>query len=111
MRTPRRGSTLYLGEGQAGVKALSFLFAASTAHPWSRWRALLLDDPLQYNDLVHKAAFLDMLRPQVRAGSCQVVPSTHDLEEARLIERKCRNAGIAFNLCRLQPLEETAFPI
>lgn len=92
---------LCLSEGQASVKALSFLLAASTAHPWSRWRALLLDDPLQYNDLVHKAAFLDMLRPLVRAKAYQVILSTHDLEEARFIERKCRNAGIAFNLCRL----------
>lgn len=97
-------ANLYFSEGQAGVKALSFLLAASTAHPWSRWRALLLDDPLQYNDLVHKAAFLDMLRPLVRAESYQVVLSTHDLEEARFIERKCRNAGIAFNLCRLHAL-------
>ncbi|WP_211111688.1 hypothetical protein, partial [Azospirillum brasilense] len=32
------------------------------------------------------------------------VTSTHDLEEARFIERKCRNAGIAFNLCRLHAL-------
>ncbi|MGY0794230.1 AAA family ATPase [Azospirillum argentinense] len=97
-------ANLYFSEGQAGVKALSFLLAASTAHPWSRWRALLLDDPLQYNDLVHKAAFLDMLRPLVRSESYQVVLSTHDLEEARFIERKCRNAGIAFNLCRLHAL-------
>ncbi|MFA7429564.1 MAG: AAA family ATPase [Rhodospirillaceae bacterium] len=94
-----------LSEGQAGAKALSFLLAASTAHPWSRWKALLLDDPLQYNDLVHKAAFLDMLRPLVREQRYQVVMSTHDLEEADFIGRKCRNASIAFSLCRLISLE------
>ncbi|WP_448204981.1 AAA family ATPase [Azospirillum sp. sgz302134] len=95
---------LRLSEGQAGVKALSFLLAASTSQPWSRWRALLLDDPLQYNDLVHKAAFLDVLRPLVRAERYQVIMSTHDIEEARFIERKCRNAGIAFSLCHLHAI-------
>ncbi|CAO3408512.1 AAA family ATPase [Azospirillum largimobile] len=95
---------LRLSEGQAGVKALSFLLAASTAHPWSRWRALLLDDPLQYNDLIHKAGFLDVLRPLVQAERYQVIMSTHDIEEAHFIERKCRNAGIAFTLLRLHAL-------
>lgn len=94
-----------LSEGQAGAKALSFLLAASTAYPWSRWKALLLDDPFQYNDLVHKAGFLDMLRPLIREQRYQVVMSTHDLEEAHFIGRKCENAGIAFTLCRLVSLE------
>jgi hypothetical protein len=37
----KHDASLVLSEGQAGVKALSFLLAASTAYPWSRWRALL----------------------------------------------------------------------
>ncbi|MDR6772678.1 AAA family ATPase [Azospirillum sp. BE72] len=95
---------LRLSEGQAGVKALSFLLAASTSHRWSRWRALLLDDPLQHNDLVHKAAVLDVLRPLIQAERYQVIMSTHDIEEARFIERKCRNAGIEFTMCRLDAI-------
>lgn len=94
-------AALILSEGQSGVKSLSYLLSASTAYPWSRWRALLLDDPLQYNDLVHKTAFLDVLRALVIEENYQVILSTHDMEEAQFIARKCRNAGIAFRLCRL----------
>lgn len=92
---------LVLSEGQAGATALSFLLAASTSYRWSRWRALLLDDPLQYTDLVHKAAFLDLLRPLILEERYQVIMTSHDLEEADFIRRKCRNAGIPFTLCRL----------
>lgn len=35
-----------LSEGQLAANGFSILCAASTAYPWSRWRALLLDDPL-----------------------------------------------------------------
>lgn len=93
---------MILSEGQAGVKSLSYLLGASTAYPWSRWRALLLDDPFQYNDLIHKAAFLDVLRALIQDQGYQVLLTTHDLDEAQFIGRKCRNAGIGFQLCRLR---------
>jgi exonuclease SbcC len=99
-------ANLILSEGQAGIHSLSFLLAASTAYPWSRWRALLLDDPLQYNDIVHKTAFLDLLRPLVANERYQVLMSTHDLEEARFIGRKCKNAGVPFTLCRLKAISD-----
>lgn len=94
-------AAMILSEGQAGVKSLSYLLSASTAYPWCRWRSLLLDDPLQYNDLVHKTAFLDVLRTLIAERGYQVVMSTHDLEEARFIGRKCRNANIPIRVCRL----------
>jgi exonuclease SbcC len=97
----RDDADLRLSEGQASIKALSFLMAASTSYQWSRWKALILDDPLQYNDLVHKAAFLDLLRPLVLTQGYQVIISTHDLEEAEFIERKCRNADIRVGSCHL----------
>ncbi|MGO7165046.1 hypothetical protein ACCS78_39130, partial [Rhizobium johnstonii] len=40
-----------LSEGQLAANGFSILCAASTAYRWSRWRALLLDDPLQHNDI------------------------------------------------------------
>ena len=98
----RHDAEMILSEGQAGVKSLSYLLGASTAYPWSRWRALLLDDPFQYNDLIHKAAFLDVLRALIQDQGYQVLLSTHDLDEAQFIGRKCRNAGIGFHLCRLR---------
>jgi len=42
------------------------MLAASTAFPWSRWRVLMLDDPTQYNDLIHATALFDVLRNLVR---------------------------------------------
>jgi exonuclease SbcC len=62
---------------------------------------LLLDDPLQHNDLVHKTAFLDVLRSLVKHERYQVAMSIHDLDEARFFGRKCRNVGVASRLCRL----------
>ena len=94
-------AAMILSEGQAGVKSLNYLLSASTAYPWCRWRSLLLDDPLQYNDLVHKTAFLDVLRTLIAEQGYQVIMSTHDLEEARFISRKCRNADIPIRVCRL----------
>ena len=99
-------ANLIHSEGQAGVFSLSFLLAASTAYPWSRWRALLLDDPFQYNDILHKAAFLDLLRPLVAEQKYQVFMSTHDLEEARFIGRKCKNARLPFTLIQLRAIGE-----
>src|SRR5207253_618507 len=51
-----------LSEGQLAANGFSILCAASTAYPWSRWRSLLLDDPLQHNDIIHAAAFVDLMR-------------------------------------------------
>jgi exonuclease SbcC len=65
-------------EGQLGEVSLAAMLAASTAFPWSRWRALLLDDPTQYNDLIHATAFYDVLRNLVSLADYQVFLSTHD---------------------------------
>jgi hypothetical protein len=47
---------LYFSEGQLSALSVSALLAASTTFSWSRWRALLLDDPLQHNDVIHASA-------------------------------------------------------
>jgi exonuclease SbcC len=92
---------LRLSEGQLSALNLTVLIAASTAYRWSRWRALLLDDPLQHNDLIHAAAFLDVVRSLVKGEGYQVIISTHDMENANFIERKCRTAGIPVQRCWL----------
>lgn len=92
---------LRLSEGQLSALNLTVLLAASTAYRWSRWRALLLDDPLQQNDLIHAAAFLDVLRGLVKHEGYQVILSTHDVEHANFIDRKCRSAGIPVQRCWL----------
>ena len=48
-------------EGQMAALSVSMLCAASLTYPWSRWRGLVLDDPLQHNDAIHAAAFADFI--------------------------------------------------
>ncbi len=91
-----------LSEGQLGVKSISYLLGASIIYPWSRWPALILDDPLQYNDLLHKSDFMDVLRSLVKERHYQVLLSTHDLEEAEYIKRKCVGANIPVSWNRLR---------
>jgi len=66
----------------------SILCAVSTAYRWSRWRALLLDDPLQHNDIIHTAAFVDVMRNLVEEEKYQLVMSSHDRAESDFIGRK-----------------------
>lgn len=75
-------------EGQMAALAVSMLCAASLTYPWSRWRALILDDPLQHNDAIHAAAFADYISNMVRVKDYQVLLTTHDLSEAEFLQRK-----------------------
>jgi len=83
-----------LSEGQLAANGFSILCAASTAYPWSRWRALLLDDPLQHNDIIHTAAFVDVMRNMVELNSYQLIISSHDRGESEFIARKFDAAGL-----------------
>lgn len=83
-----------LSEGQLAANGFSILCAASTAYPWSRWRALLLDDPLQHNDIIHTAAFVDVMRNMVELNGYQLIMSSHDRAESEFIARKFDAAGL-----------------
>lgn len=85
---------LVLSEGQLAANGFSILCAASTAYPWSRWRALLLDDPLQHNDIIHTAAFVDVMRNMVELNGYQLVMSSHDRGESDFVARKFDAAGL-----------------
>jgi exonuclease SbcC len=85
---------LWLSEGQASALGLSVLLGASTVYPWSCWHALLLDDPLQNTDLIHAAAFGDVLRSLMKDDGYQVILSTHNPDEADFLLRKVRRAGL-----------------
>ena len=76
-------------EGQMSALSVSMLCAASLTFPWSRWRALILDDPLQHNDAIHAAAFADLMGNLVREMGYQILISTHDLAQAEFLQRKC----------------------
>jgi DNA repair exonuclease SbcCD ATPase subunit len=85
---------LVLSEGQLAANGFSILCAASTAYTWSRWRALLLDDPLQHNDIIHTAAFVDVMRNMVELNRYQLIMSSHDRGESDFIARKFDAAGL-----------------
>jgi DNA repair exonuclease SbcCD ATPase subunit len=85
---------LVLSEGQLAANGFSILCAASTAYPWSKWRALLLDDPLQHNDVIHAAAFVDVMRNLVELQGYQLIMSSHDRAEGAFIARKFDAAGL-----------------
>ncbi|PHQ33154.1 AAA family ATPase [Rhodopirellula bahusiensis] len=90
-----------LSDGQISVQGLATLFAASTEYRWSRWPALLLDDPLQSSDLLHASAFIDIIRGLIRDLGYQIFLSSHDMEEAQYIMRKCERSGITVTRCHL----------
>jgi exonuclease SbcC len=85
---------LYFSEGQLSGLSVAALLGASTTFRWSRWRGLLLDDPLQHNGVIQASAFVDLLRQMVRELGYQVILSTHDSSETEFLGRKCRSAGI-----------------
>jgi exonuclease SbcC len=86
---------------------LSVLLGASTVYHWSRWRALLLDDPLQNTDLIHAAAFGDVIRSLMQDEGFQVIVSTHDYDEADFLIRKCRRANLPVRKLELLSLGPT----
>ncbi len=94
---------LFFSEGQLSALSVSALFAARTTFQWSRWRCLLMDDPLQHNDVIHASAFMDLARQLVRCLDYQVIISTHDSAEAAFLVRKCQSAKIPFIVHELLP--------
>lgn len=81
-------------EGQMSALAVSLLCAASITFPWSRWPALILDDPMQHNDAIHTAAFADLVCNLVEQRDYQIFLSTHDQAQAEFLHRKCAARGI-----------------
>jgi DNA repair protein SbcC/Rad50 len=81
-------------EGQTAALAVSTLCAANLTFPWSRWKALVLDDPLQHNDSIHAAAFADLMGNLVTAEGYQILLSTHDVAQAEFLLRKFRSRRI-----------------
>lgn len=93
--------TLIHSEGQMAALAVSMLCAASITFPWSRWKALVLDDPLQHNDAIHAAAFADLTSNLIKTKGYQVLLSTHDLGQAEFLQRKFRANQVPCTSLRL----------
>jgi exonuclease SbcC len=80
---------------------VSMLAAASLTYPWSRWRSLILDDPLQHNDAIHASAFADLMGNIVRYHRYQLLLSTHDVAQAEFLRRKFESRRIPCSLLNL----------
>lgn len=81
-------------EGQMAALSVSMLCAASLTYPWSKWRGLVLDDPLQHNDAIHSAAFADFICNLVADRGYQVLLSTHDRAQAEFLRRKVASRNL-----------------
>ncbi|OWK34899.1 AAA family ATPase [Fimbriiglobus ruber] len=97
----------FLSEGQLSALSVSLLLSMSTAYRWSQWRALILDDPLQHNDVIHATSFIEVLRNLVRYQGYQVLLSTHDLELADFIRRKMEAAEVDCKTCQFLGTRQT----
>lgn len=97
----RLAPQLVLSEGQLAANGFSILCAASVAYRWSTWRALLLDDPLQHNDIIHAAAFADVMRNLVEYEGYQLLMSSHDRAEGEFLFRKFDAAGLPCTMVTL----------
>ncbi|MBY4632666.1 AAA family ATPase [Rhizobium croatiense] len=91
-------------EGQMAALSVSMLCAASLTYPWSRWRGLVLDDPLQHNDAIHAAAFADFICNLVADRGYQVFLSTHDRAQAEFLRRKVASRNLPCGILSLQGL-------
>ena len=91
-------------EGQMSAMGLSELLGASTIYRWSRWRALRLDDPLQNTDLIHAAAFGDVIRSLMCDEGCQIIVPPHNLDGVDFPIRKCRRANLPARKVELSSL-------
>jgi DNA repair exonuclease SbcCD ATPase subunit len=97
---------MILSEGQLAELSLAALFATSSAYRWSDWRALLLDDPTQYNDLVHATSLLEVVRNLAHFEQYQVFISTHDLQQAAFFRRKLEAMHVPWVECRFDSHSE-----
>jgi exonuclease SbcC len=88
-------------EGQMAALSVSLLCAASLTYPWSRWRGIVLDDPLQHNDAIHSAAFADFVCNLVATRGYQVLLSTHDRAQAEFLQRKISSRHLSCSVLTL----------
>ena len=82
-------------EGQLAGVNVALQLSMALAFRWSRWPAVLLDDPTQYSDVVHAANLIDTLRMFSVQRGFQIFISTHDHDFAKYVERKFMNEGVS----------------
>ncbi|MBY5811295.1 AAA family ATPase [Rhizobium leguminosarum] len=90
----------FFSEGQLAALQISSMITASVLFPWSRWQALLLDDPLQHADVIKVGAFADLIRGLCEDRGHQVILTTHDHVQADFIAAKFLAAKLGAKIVR-----------
>ncbi len=90
----------FFSEGQLAALQISAMITASVLLPWSRWPALLLDDPLQHADVIKVGAFADLIRGLCEDKGHQVILTTHDHVQADFIAAKFSAAKLGAKIVR-----------
>ncbi|RYD26008.1 MAG: hypothetical protein EOP89_07960 [Lysobacteraceae bacterium] len=85
--------------GQRRATGLAFLLSINLSLAWSRWRSILLDDPVQHVDDFRTVNLAEVLAQLVSSGR-QVVIAVEDAALAELLARRMpvTNAGEASRL-------------
>lgn len=95
-------------EGQLSGVNLAVQLSMALAFRWSRWPAVLLDDPAQYSDVVHSTNLVETLRVLALHHGFQVFLATHERDFALYVERKFQNDGLAATRVMFrEPLDHT----
>lgn len=92
-------------EAQLSDLQLTLLLSMANKYQWTKWKALLLDDPAQHHDLVHASSVFDVLRDYIVDFNYQIMMSTHDSSQAHFFNRKLENEGISSKIYQLIPQE------
>lgn len=79
--------------GQRRATGIAFLLSVNLSLAWSRWRSILLDDPVQHVD-DFRAVHLAEVTAQLAANGRQIICAVED-------------AALADLLCRRLPIEKT----
>lgn len=80
---------------------------AAASSSWSRWPALLLDEPHPRQDPLPPETLMEVLRQFVQDRRYQVILSTRDEQLAEDMHRKLVSAGIECVTCRYQGVGPT----
>lgn len=73
--------------GQRRATGLAFLLSVNLSLAWSRWRTILLDDPVQHVDDFRSVHLAELLA-QVVAGGRQVICAVEDVALADMLARR-----------------------
>jgi DNA repair exonuclease SbcCD ATPase subunit len=73
--------------GQRRATGLAFLLSINLSLAWSRWRTILLDDPVQHIDDFRTVNLAEVLA-QLVAGGRQVIVAVEDAALAELLTRR-----------------------